>query len=705
MPTAEPQQTPKREDALALLRDAVGNASASFRHGQWEAINALASARRRLLVVERTGWGKSSVYFIATRLLRDRGHGPTLIVSPLLALMRNQIDSARRHGVRAVRIDSTNRADWNDIEALVHGDQADALLVSPERLANDGFVDGVLMPIADSLGLLVIDEAHCISDWGHDFRPDYQRLRNIVRRIPQGTPVLATTATANDRVVRDVCEQLGDVHVQRGPLTRDSLVLQTLALPSQDARLAWLREHLPALPGTGIVYTLTKRDADRVADWLVQGGIKARAYYSGVAHPNFENSDAYRERLEHALHRNEIKALVATTALGMGYDKPDLGFVVHFQAPSSIVGYYQQVGRAGRQIERAFGIMMHGAEDDAILDYFRRTAFPDEAHVAAILTALQESDGLSIRDLERVVNLRYGQIERALRFLAAGNPAPIVKEGSRWQRTPTPYVMDHEHVNRLTRQRETEWAEVKRYVDEPGCLMRFLRDALDDPGEAACGKCASCVGGPIVGETFSRHRDGAAQFLRTSEVPIESKKQIPAQAFEIYGWDHLPKELQLEEGRVLSQWGDPPWGTMVKQDKLRGRFRDALASALAEMIQRRWRPKPKPEWVACVPSLRAPRLVPDLADRLAKRLDVPFHPVVAKVRLNEPQKDQQNRHRQCQNLDGAFEVEGNVSAGPALLLDDVIDSGWTLAVVAALLRQAGSGPVFPVALASSAPGD
>ena len=246
---------------------------------------------------------------------------------------------------------------------------------------------------------------------------------------------------------------------------------------------------------------------------------------------------------------------------------------------------------------------------------------------------------------------------------------------------------------------------MKRYVDESGCLMQFLRDALDDRGEDACGKCASCVGGPIVGETFSTHRNGAAQFLRTSEVPIEPKKQIPAQAFEIYGWDRLPKELQLEEGRVLSQWGDPPWGAMVKQDKLRGRFRDALAIALAEMIQQRWQPKPKPEWVACVPSLRAPRLVPDLADRLAKRLDVPFRPVAAKVRLNEPQKDQQNRHRQCQNLDGAFEVEGDVPAGPALLLDDVIDSGWTLAVVAALLRQAGSGPVFPVALASSAPGD
>ena len=701
-----------RDDALSLLRKAVGNTSAMFRDGQWEAIDALVGARRRLLVVERTGWGKSSVYFIATRLLRDQGRGPTLIVSPLLALMRNQIESARRHGVQAVRIDSSNKADWREVEELVHGGEADALLVSPERLANDGFVDGVLMPIADSLGLLVIDEAHCISDWGHDFRPDYQRLRNIVHRIPQGTPVLATTATANDRVMQDVSEQLGDVLVQRGPLMRKSLALQTLALPSQDARLAWLRGHLPQLPGTGIVYTLTKGDADRVADWLVRGGIDARAYYSDAYHPDFENSDAYRQHLERALHRNELKALVATTALGMGYDKPDLGFVIHFQAPGSIIAYYQQVGRAGRQIERAFGIMMHGAEDDAILEFFRRTAFqpgvwrlPGEEQVQAILSALEDSDGLTARNLERVVNLRRGQIQQALRFLAAVNPAPIVKDGSRWLRTPTPYVMDHEHVNRLTSQRETEWAEVKRYVDEPGCLMRFLGRALDDAGDEVCGKCASCVGGPLIGEDFGQHLAGAARYLQASERPIKPKKQLPSDAFEIYGWNSLPRNLQHEEGRALSQWGDAHWGAMVKQDKLRSRFRDELVIALANMVRHRWQPTPRPAWVACVPSLRAPGLVPDFAQRLGKRLNVPFHAAVAKVRSNEPQKQQQNPYLQCRNLDGAFKVAGNVPMGPVLLLDDVIDSGWTLAVVAALLRQAGSGPIFPVALASATPGD
>ena len=691
--------------ALSLLHTAVDDLGATFREGQWEAIDAVVNARGRLLVVERTGWGKSSVYFIATRLLRDQGHGPTLIVSPLLALMRNQIESAKRHGVQAVRIDSTNRQNWPVITDAIHRDEYDALFVSPERLANDQFVDSTLMPIADNLGLLVIDEAHCISDWGHDFRPDYQRLRNIVRRVPRGTPVLATTATANDRVVQDVRKQLGDMRLQRGRLMRESLALQTLRLPSHAARLAWLSEHLPELPGTGIIYTLTKRDADRVALWLAKSGIQAFAYYSGVEDPNFENSDAYRRHLEFALERNEVKALVATTALGMGYDKPDLGFVIHFQAPSSIVAYYQQVGRAGRGIERAVGVLMHGAEDDAILDYFRRSAFPPEDHVQAILHVLEESDGLSIRHLEQKVNVRHGQINQALRFLAAANPAPTIKEGSIWHRTPVPYVMDRKHVNRLTRQREAEWAEVQRYVDEPNCLMRFLAKALDDPYAETCGKCASCLGHPVVGETYARDIDAARKHMLRSEEPIPPKPQIPLRAFESYGWTSLPTEKRHEEGRVLARWGEAGWGEAVMEDKHSGRFRKRLASAMADMVQQRWCPQLEPEWVTCVPSFANPTLVRDFAERVAGHLNILFLAVVKKIRQNKPQKHQQNRYHQCSNLDGVFEVIEEVPTGPVLLLDDVVDSGWTLAVVAALLREAGCGAVYPAALASSAPGN
>jgi len=693
----------ERGKARELLQRALGDPSAEFRKGQWEAIDALVSRRRKLLVVQRTGWGKSAIYFVATRLLRDRGAGPTLIVSPLLALMRNQIGAAKRLGIRALSINSSNRSDWPSLKDDILENRADAILVSPERLANDDFVQKVLLPVSQRLGLLVVDEAHCISDWGHDFRPDYRRLVNLVRRMPPNMPVLATTATASDRVVRDICAQVGDIDVQRGALARESLMLQTLRLPDQAARLAWLAAHLNELPGTGIVYTLTRRDADQVAGWLQTHGIAARAYYSDVAAEALEGTKSYREHLEGMLLRNEIKALVATTALGLGFDKPDLGFVVHYQAPGSILAYYQQVGRAGRAIPKAVGVLLSGREDADIHEYFRRTAFPDEQHVDAVLEALAKGDGLTERQIEESVNLGYRQIEKVLKLLSVESPAPIIKDAPLWRRTPVHYRLDRERIQRLTRRRAEEWREMQRYIDSPDCLMRFLAAALDDERHETCGRCSPCLGRPVVAPDFPRGLAAdAARYLRRSELPFQCRKRVAAGAFSIYGFrGSVPAELRPETGRILSRWGDAGWGSAVAEDKHVGRFREELVQALVEMVRDRWRPHPAPSWIACVPSRVRPALVPDLAARLAVRLRIPFRPVVTKVRENQPQKLQQNRYHQCRNLDGVFSIGEGVPAGPVLLVDDVVDSGWTMTVVAALLRQAGSGPVWPVALATT----
>lgn len=697
-----------REGAQLLLKTALDNPAAEFRDGQWEAIDKLVNHQQKLLVVQRTGWGKSSVYFISTKIFRDRKMGPTIIVSPLLALMRNQIESAQRLGIVAVTMNSTNPDDWPAVTQRILDDQIDCLLISPERLANDRFMETVLQPIANRIALMVIDEAHCISDWGHDFRPDYRRIVNILRQLPANTPVLGTTATANNRVVDDIQTQLGNIQIIRGPLSRESLALQTMVLPDQASRLAWLAQVIPTLQGTGIVYTLTVRDAEQVAQWLSDNGIDAKAYHGSVEAEGFENSNMYRQHLEDLLLSNRMKVLVATTALGMGYDKPDLSFVIHYQAPGSIVAYYQQVGRAGRGIDHAVGVLMSGVEDQDIHEFFRESAFPSEAHVHEILQVLEKGDGLSLRGIEEQTNLRHGQIEKVLKLLSVENPAPVIKNGSQWRRTPVPYQMDHARIAHLTGQRVQEWQEVQAYLADATCKMTFLRRALDDLDPTPCGKCAPCVGYPVINQVIDpalAHR--AASFLLHAEMVIHPRKQVAqsnaetARAFPRYQFPRQLGALTASPGRVLSRWGDAGWGRTVADNKHSGFFSDALVDAVAEMIQHRWQPNPAPTWVCCVPSLNHPDLVPNFARRLAQRLGLPFVDAVSKVRNNQPQKGQQNSFHQCHNLDGVFEITQHYPDQPVLLVDDIVDSGWTLTVIAALLQQVGSGAVYPVALASS----
>jgi len=682
-------------NALRLLRQSLDTADAQFREGQWESIDAVLRGRK-LLVVERTGWGKSMVYFLATRLLRERGTGPTLLISPLLSLMRNQLLAAKRLGIRAATINSSNTDEWKEIEKELFADKIDILMISPERLANEEFRDNVLLPVAERIGLFVVDEAHCISDWGHDFRPDYRRIVGVVRALPANLPVLATTATANDRVVHDVATQLGDLQVVRGPLIRESLRLQNIWLPSPVARMAWLAQYLPGLPGSGIVYTLTIRDAEQVVAWLRHRGIAAEVYHSDVAD---------RETLEQRLLDSEVKALVSTVALGMGFDKPDLGFVIHFQRPGSVVHYYQQVGRAGRAVESAYGILMSGYEDDDIVDYFIRSAFPPQAHVDVILDALRDSDdGLSVRGLEERVNLRHGEIEKVLKLLSVETPSPVAKRGSRWHATPVDYSLDTDRIQQLCDLRRAEQRQMQEYMQTGECLMRFLAQALDDPGARACGKCANCVGHELVPTSIDRGlANEAALFLRRSHQPIPFRKRWPPGAFAKYAFSgSIEEALRAEEGRALSLWGDAGWGSVVKAGKYEsGRFDDQLVEACEQLV-RQWSPRPKPEWIACVPSIRHPDLVPDFSARLAKRLRVPFHPCIRQLRATEPQKTMENSFQQAHNLDGAFEVgKHDLIRRPVLLVDDMVDSGWTFTVLAALLRQAGCTHVFPLALAQA----
>jgi ATP-dependent DNA helicase RecQ len=697
--------------AQSLLRQMLG-ADKSFRDGQWESIEAVAVFNRRVLVVQRTGWGKSIVYFVATKILRDRGAGPALLISPLLALMRNQIEAARNIGLRPITIHSENRDEWEQAQVALSQNNCDILLISPERLANAEFRRQVLPRFQKSIGLFIVDEAHCISDWGHDFRPDYRRIVRVLQLLPANVPVVCTTATANDRVVQDVVAQIPSLQVQRGPLTRASLKLFNIKLSDQSERLAWLAHFVPRLPGSGIIYCLTIPDTRRVAAWLQKNGIAVREYHSNV-----ETADKLES--ERMLLANECKALASTVALGMGFDKPDLGFVVHFQRPGSVIAYYQQVGRAGRAVDEAYGILLSGREDDEIQDYFIRSAFPPAEVMMQVLRELERSAGTSINELMARLNYRRGVIEKALKLLEVDGA--VVRDGTSFVRTTNTWTPDLLRSDQVTQSRRAELAQIKHYVDHDGCLMEFLARALDDPSPGRCGKCMNCVGRtrrePLP-EVLVREAVG---FLRADPVDFQPRKQWPGATLSelqrampaAVGYSKqgklkttIPEDLRPEEGRVLCIYGDAGWGRIVAQCKYdAGHFNGELVVASATLIRDRWQPDPFPQWLTCAPSKRKPLLVSDFARRLAELLGIPFLPVIEKARETEPQKRMENSAQQVRNLLGAFSVERGILAAPVILVDDVIDSGWTMTMIAALLRMNNSGPVFPFALAKTTAGD
>lgn len=685
-----------KQQAEQLLKKMLGP-QANFRDGQWEAIEAIVCKKKKTLVVQRTGWGKSIIYFLGTRMLRDRGAGPAVLISPLLSLMRNQIEMAAKIGIKAESINSTNEDEWSDIEEKLQKGDCDILLVSPERLANPRFSSEIVPSIKGGIGLFVVDEAHCISDWGHDFRPDYRRIVRIVKNLPPNVPVLATTATANERVIRDIQEQLGpDLTILRGPLARASLRLQNIKLNDQAERLAWLAENLPELPGSGIIYCLTIADCKRVAEWLRKQAIDAWEYHSKL---NTEE----REIREQKLLQNQIKALVATVALGMGFDKPDLGFVIHYQRPGSLVSYYQQVGRAGRAVDNAFAILLNGREDDEIQDYFIRSAFPGPEEMLKVLEVIEQSDrGLTIPAMLSHLNVSKGRIEKCLKLLEVDGA--VARNGSIYFRTANPWVLDTKRAEMITALRYQELTRIKEFVVTKECLMEFVARELDDPYAGPCGKCANCQS-PFF--TCNLNHDlvlRAVEFLRNDYQIIEPRKQWPSGG--IGRWrGRILDDLRNEEGRCLCIYGDAGWGRQVGVDKYqKNRFGDELVSASVDLIKNRWQPQPSPAWVTAVPSLRRPELVRDFASRLAEGLGLPFYPVLVKVQDTPAQKNMQNSAQQALNVADAFSVRGSCPNGPVLLIDDLVDSRWTLTVCGALLREAGSGPVHPFALATAAGG-
>ncbi|MDX3847366.1 RecQ family ATP-dependent DNA helicase [Streptomyces europaeiscabiei] len=720
----EDQPTTDRQDlrtaADAVLARLVGAPTgvARLREDQWHAIEALVADKRRALVVQRTGWGKSAVYFVATALLRGRGAGPTVIVSPLLALMRNQVEAAARAGIHARTINSANTEEWDTIRQEVTAGTVDVLLVSPERLNNPDFRDQVLPELAAATGLLVVDEAHCISDWGHDFRPDYRRLRTMLADLPPGVPVLATTATANARVTADVAEQLGtgggtDALVLRGPLDRESLSLGVLELPDAAHRMAWLADHLIELPGSGIIYTLTVAAAEEVTAFLRQCGHTVTSYTGKT-----ENAD--RQQAEEDLLANRVKALVATSALGMGFDKPDLGFVVHLGSPSSPIAYYQQVGRAGRGVEHAEVLLLPGKEDQAIWEYFASVAFPPEEQVRRTLDVLAHAQRpLSLPALEPLVELRRSRLETMLKVLDVDGAVRRVQGG--WVSTGVPWTYDTERYAWVAKQRATEQQAMREYVATPGCRMEFLRRQLDDEEAVPCGRCDTCTKPRFTDSVSPAALDAARGELGRAGVEVEPRKMwptgLPAVGVNLKG--RIPAGEQAAPGRALGRLSDIGWGNrlrpMLTPQAPDGPVPDDVAKAVVAVLadwakgpggwaSGRADAQPRPAGVVTMASRSRPQLIDSLGARIAEIGRLPLLGSVAYTGAVS-QVTRSNSAQRLKALDGALTVPPELAValqkagGPVLLVDDATETGWTLAVASRVLRRAGAQGVLPLVLA------
>jgi len=680
--------------ALQYLRDSVGSADAEFREGQWESIEQAVSGNR-VLVVQRTGWGKTMVYTISTKLRRERGAGPSLMISPLLALMRNQEVAAFQLGLNARRITGDNRKEWTEIHEELGDDLVDILMITPERLANEMFLSKTLPTLASGLGMLIIDEAHCISDWGHDFRPDYLRIRRVQKMVPQGSAIVATTATANNRVVKDVSDQLGgDIQVSRGSLVRRSLQLHNFHMPEPSTRLAWMAWAISDhLPGSGIIYVLTRKDADLVTKWLQSKKINAHAYYGETQE---------RQELEKALLNNDIKVLVATIALGMGFDKPDLSFIIHYQRPSSVIHYYQQVGRAGRGIMNAYGFLMWGEEDERIADYFVDNAFPSQDEIDLVMKTLEDADGgLRLSEIMFHVNLKKSRIEKILKLASLESPAPVIFERGQWYATGEAgrFQIPPDRIDRLREIRAREKVQMREYMNHQGCLMKFLQQALDDESAKECGRCRNCI------NRAQKSYLPKPAMVQEAALFIKKKPNLipPVQKWPISGLsDHPIHESQLIQSDHQASWGyalcrmfDVNLSRQIQKERaVRGQYSEEIIDIFVEALQKHSR---KFRSVTYIPPRTEQQHVQKLAGAVADRFDLQLIHCISRTGYGSSQSEQKNPVQRARNVANAFAIAHSCRV-PTLLINDVVCSGMTFATVTALLRYDGCPKVVPAAL-------
>ncbi len=652
-----------------------------FHDNQWLVIEKLL-AGQRILLIEKTGFGKSLCYqFTATQL-----EGTTIIFSPLIALMRDQVQKMSELGISANYISSQHTQEENDktIEDALNG-KIKIIYIHPARMENVQWLDNSRKM---KISMVVVDEAHCISTWGHDFIPSYRKIVNLVNLLPTSFPVLATTATATKRVETDITTQIGkNVLAIRGNLLRQNLNLFVIKVNTEDEKMVWLGEYIEKLQGTGLIYTGTKVASEIYSKWFEYLKINSTHYNSSI-------DTETKKVIELGLMNNNYKCVVSTNALGMGIDKPDIRFIIHTQMPVSPIHYYQEIGRAGRDDKQSIIILFYNPnEDNALPLSFIEGGRPSTDKYHKVITAIK-NELLGLHGIIKTTNLKQTQVNVILSDLIAQNIIVEIndKKSKKYEYKFNAPELNTKLFEELRDAKMLDFKEMLKYIETTKCRMKFLCNFLGDIREDNCGVCDNDRN-KIVKVTITKQWKDKLEDFRQTYFPVLEVEN---------------SKSNLINGVAASFYGVSNVGEVLHRCKYEkgGDFPDWLLRLTLKAFYRHFE-KEKFDIALYVPPTTSGDLVRNFAEKISNSLNIKLSHSLKKKRETQPQKIFQSGISKVDNIKDAFTIENNteINGKNILLIDDIYDSGATIKEIGKVLSKLGALKITPLVIAKTVGGD
>jgi ATP-dependent DNA helicase RecQ len=664
-----------RKEAEVKLKDIFG-----FNHffdDQWKTIDRILQ-KKRVLLIEKTGFGKSLTFqFPATQF-----DGLTIIFSPLIALMRDQIKSLKEKGIKVGLINSGQTDEENDLTIQnAINNKLKILYIAPERQENSVWQEAVLKM---NISFVVIDEAHCISTWGHDFRPAFKRIVNLTKLLPSNIPVLATTATATVSVANDIKNQIGgDIELIRGDLLRENLKLNVIHVESEEDKMAWISNYLKKVKGNGIIYTGTRSNAEIFSKWCESEKLNTIYYHAGL------DSDS-RKLVEKEWMNNKYKAVISTNALGMGIDKSDIRFIIHTQIPQSPIHYYQEIGRAGRDGQTAEIFLLFNPKDTDLPLSFINNARPSIDKYQRVINALK-LEPLGERNLMKATNLKQTQVrtikadlldQKIIREVMYGRSKKYEYQYNAPQLNTTVFEALRDH-------RLREFEKMVEYTNTDKCKMLYLCNYLGDTNSNNCEMCDSCLNNK--------------NHFSMSESDKEKIKQFQDNFFPILEVE--TNRTNLINGVASSYYGFSNVGRVIHKCKYEngGDYPDILIKQTLKAFSKTFKGQ-KFDLILFVPPTKSGKLVENFATKIAYTIKLPIYSL-KKSRETKEQKIFQNSALKTENIKDVFEIGIDVTNKSILLIDDIFDSGATIKEIGKMLTKKGAKIIAPLVIAKTVGGD